>query len=124
MDFFKKYWLVIVIFILLALIGAKVYKDSRKPSASNDGSGSPFAPSVGSGGSMGGIDENRILSKGSTGSEVSELQRLINEAYRKLGLSTRITVDGVFGTQTENALLSALGKSTITVKEAKTLLGM
>lgn len=68
------------------------------------------------------LDENLLLSKGSKGAEVAELQRILKD---ELGydLGTFGTegngIDGDFGTLTENALFKAKGVKQITLKDFK-----
>jgi hypothetical protein len=69
------------------------------------------------------LDLNAILSKGSTGDEVSELQRiLVNQYGANLGLSgaERNGIDGDFGSMTENALSQAKGVKLISLKQILT----
>jgi hypothetical protein len=69
------------------------------------------------------LDLNTILSKGSTGDEVSELQRiLINQYGADLGYSgaEKNGIDGDFGSMTENALLKAKGVKQISLKQILT----
>ena len=69
------------------------------------------------------LDLNAILSKGSTGDEVSELQRiLINQYGADLGYSgaEKNGIDGDFGSMTENALLKAKGVKSISLKQILT----
>jgi hypothetical protein len=69
------------------------------------------------------LDLNTILSKGSKGAEVSELQRILVDQYgADLGYSgvERNGIDGDFGSLTENALLQAKGVKQISLKEILT----
>ena len=69
------------------------------------------------------LDLNAILSKGSTGDEVSELQRiLINQYGADLGYTggNKDGVDGQFGSLTEKALLDAKGVKEISLKQILT----
>lgn len=66
------------------------------------------------------LDLNIILSKGSKGAEVSELQRILVDQYgADLGYSgvERNGIDGDFGSLTENALLQAKGVKEISLKQ-------
>ena len=70
-----------------------------------------------------GLDMNAVLSKGSTGSEVAELQRILIDQYEAdLGYSgaERNGIDGDFGSITENALLKAKGVKEISLKQILT----
>ena len=58
---------------------------------------------------------NETLKKGSTGLLVTQLQQKLNELGENIG------VDGQFGSETQTALLSVTGKSTITEKQIKKL---
>ena len=66
------------------------------------------------------LDENLILSKGSKGAEVAELQRILKDEMG-FDLGTFGTdgsgIDGDFGTMTENALFQAKGVKQITLKD-------
>jgi hypothetical protein len=67
-----------------------------------------------------GLDLNTVLSKGSTGDEVFELQKvLINQYGADLGFSgaNKDGVDGEFGAMTEKALVNAKGVKEISLKE-------
>ena len=67
-----------------------------------------------------GLDLNTVLSKGSTGDEVSELQRiLVNQYGADLGYTggNKDGVDGQFGSLTEKALLDAKGVKEISLKQ-------
>jgi len=67
-----------------------------------------------------GLNLDMVLSKGSNGSEVSELQRiLLNQYGADLGFTgvEKDGVDGDFGTMTENALLKVKGVKQISLKE-------
>ena len=69
------------------------------------------------------LDLNTILSKGSKGAEVSELQRILVDQYgADLGYSgvERNGIDGDFGSLTEKALLQAKGVKQISLKEILT----
>ena len=66
---------------------------------------------------------NTVLSKGSKGAEVSELQRILIDQYESdLGYSgaERNGIDGDFGSITENALLKAKGVKEISLKQILT----
>ena len=70
-----------------------------------------------------GLDMNTVLSKGSTGDEVSELQRiLVNQYGADLGYTggNKDGVDGQFGSLTEKALLDAKGVKQISLKQILT----
>jgi hypothetical protein len=67
-----------------------------------------------------GLDLDMVLSKGSNGSEVSELQKiLLNQYNADLGFTgvEKDGVDGDFGTMTEKALLKVKGVKQISLKE-------
>ncbi len=68
------------------------------------------------------LDENLLLSKGSKGAEVVELQRILkDEMGYDLGTfgADGDGIDGDFGTMTENALFKAKGVKQITLKDFK-----
>jgi hypothetical protein len=70
-----------------------------------------------------GLNMTKVLSKGSKGDEVSELQRiLINEYNADLGYSgaNKDGIDGEFGAMTEKALLDAKGVKQISLKQLLT----
>lgn len=70
-----------------------------------------------------GLNLDMVLSKGSTGDEVAELQKiLINQYGADLGYSgaDKDGVDSQFGTMTENALLKAKGVKQISLKQILT----
>lgn len=67
-----------------------------------------------------GLDLNTVLSKGSTGDEVFELQKvLVNQYGEDLGYTGagKDGIDGQFGSATEKALLYAKGVKEISLKE-------
>lgn len=67
-----------------------------------------------------GMDLDMVLSKGSKGKEVSELQRiLVNQYGADLGFTgaDKDGIDGDFGTMTENALLKAKSVKQISLKQ-------
>lgn len=69
------------------------------------------------------LDLNKVLSKGATGDEVAELQKiLINQYGADLGYSggNKDGVDSQFGTMTEKALLQAKGVKQISLKQILT----
>jgi hypothetical protein len=68
------------------------------------------------------LDENLLLSKGSKGAEVVELQRILkDEMGYDLGTfgADGDGIDGDFGTMTEKALFQAKGVKQITLKDFK-----
>jgi hypothetical protein len=67
-----------------------------------------------------GLDLNMVLSKGSNGSEVAELQRiLVNQYNADLGFTggDKDGIDGDFGSMTEKALFKAKGVKQISLKQ-------
>lgn len=69
------------------------------------------------------LNMDLVLSKGSTGDEVAELQRiLVNHYGVDLGLTgaDKDGVDGQFGSLTEKALLDNLGVKQISLKQLLT----
>ncbi len=67
-----------------------------------------------------GLELDKVLSKGSSGDEVAELQRiLVNQYGANLGFTggDKDGIDGDFGTMTERALLSTKGVKEITLRE-------
>jgi len=68
-----------------------------------------------------GLNMDVVLSKGSTGDEVSELQRILIEQYgADLGGAENNGIDGDFGSRTENALSQAKGVKSISLKQILT----
>lgn len=67
-----------------------------------------------------GLNMDMMLSKGSTGDEVAELQRiLVNQYGASLGFTgaDKDGVDGQFGSMTEKALFDAKGVKEISLKQ-------
>jgi hypothetical protein len=67
-----------------------------------------------------GYNLDTVLSKGSTGKEVAELQRiLVNQYNADLGYTggNKDGIDGEFGTMTENELFKAKGVKKISLKQ-------
>jgi hypothetical protein len=67
-----------------------------------------------------GLNLDMVLSKGSNGSEVAELQRiLVNQYNADLGFTggDKDGIDGDFGSMTEKALLKAKGVKQISLKQ-------
>jgi hypothetical protein len=68
----------------------------------------------------GNLNIDTVLSKGSTGDEVAELQRiLVNQYGASLGFTgaDKDGVDGQFGSMTETALFDAKGVKEISLKQ-------
>ena len=66
------------------------------------------------------LDKTKILKKGSTGSEVSELQRILAKDYSANLGNTGVNNDGIdgdFGVLTETALKKAKGVIEIALKD-------
>lgn len=63
------------------------------------------------------LDQNRSLSIGSKGAEVSELQKVLNASGRA---GSPLVVDGAFGGKTLNALILLFGFGTVSTTLAKT----
>lgn len=69
------------------------------------------------------LDLNAVLSKGSTGEEVMELQKILIDQYgADLGYSgaEKNGIDGEFGSMTEIALIKAKGVKEISLKQILT----
>jgi len=119
MKFIKKHWfpILIGIIVIVAIVLLR-----RRTTSGNAGSGSitsgPFAPSS----SAGNLDEGKLLSQGSTGPEVAELQRLINSGYQVAGVEKSISTDGIFGPITANALNELTSRFQITLSDARFML--
>lgn len=88
--------------------------DSAKEYASNNSSSKPsFSTAT--------IDKTKVLSKGSKGTSVKELQRLLNveHDYQKtsgiIPIEPRLAVDSDFGPKTEAMLSLFTGKTSISI---------
>jgi hypothetical protein len=91
--------------VVAVVVIDKLIKKFTKPAISED---------------LTGLNTDLVLSKGSTGDEVAELQRiLINQYSADLGFTgaDKDGVDGEFGSMTENALLKAKGVKEISLKQ-------
>lgn len=99
MDYIKKnwFWLLPLVFAVIAAVW--YYKQKKELSA--------LVSVPPDGGLPAGLDGNLLLKSGSRGPEVKYLQAWLNAKGGKL------VVDGIFGPNTENALLSIKGKSEI-----------
>ena len=65
------------------------------------------------------LDMEKVLKKGSSGAEVSELQRILKKQYNAYLGTSGINADGIdgdFGTKTETALKDAKGVIEISLK--------
>jgi hypothetical protein len=101
----NKYLTIGVIAILVAWGLNKWIKSKPKPINSID---------------YAGLNMDTMLSKGSTGDEVAELQRiLVNQYGASLGFTgaDKDGVDGQFGSMTEKALFDAKGVKEISLKQ-------
>jgi hypothetical protein len=101
----KKYWIIGGIALVVVIALNKWIKSIPKPINSD-----AYAD----------LNLDSVLSKGSTGDEVSELQRiLINQYGADLGYSgvDRSGIDGEFGSMTEKALFDAKGVKQITLRQ-------
>ncbi len=118
MEWIKKYWLHLIVSAII--IGIVIYILKPKTSSKKDGkqNGNGYTPPPASAG----LDLTKILQMGSSGAEVTELQKIINEGYIKAGVPESISVDGVFGTETAQALYFLTGKWTITLGDAMFIL--
>ena len=104
----KKYWIIGGI-ALLVVLGLNKWLKSLPQSINSD--------------TYKDVNLDMVLSKGSTGEEVSELQRiLVNQYGADLGYSgvDRSGIDGEFGGMTEKALLNAKGVKQITLRQILT----
>jgi len=104
----NKYLTIGVVAILVAWGLNKWIKSKPKPVNSED---------------YAGLNMDLMLSKGSTGDEVAELQRiLVNQYGADLGFSgaDKDGVDGQFGSLTEKALFNAKGVKEISLKQLLT----
>ena len=107
-DNTNKYLIIGLVAVVVALGIDKWLKSKPKPISSDEYSD---------------LNLDMVLSKGSTGNEVSELQKiLINQYGADLGYSgaEKNGVDGQFGLMTENALLKAKGVKQISLKQLLT----
>jgi len=104
----KKYWIIGTIAVVVFIGLNKWLKSLPKPINSDE-----FA----------GLDMDKVLSKGSTGDEVYELQRiLINQYGADLGYTgfDKDGIDGQFGGATEKALLNSKGVKQISLRQLLT----
>jgi hypothetical protein len=101
----KKYWIIGGIALVVVLALNKWIKSMPKPINSDD---------------YAGLNLDSVLSKGSTGDEVFELQKiLVNQYGADLGFTgaDKDGIDGEFGSLTEKALLKAKGVKGITLRQ-------
>ena len=101
----KKYWIIGGIALIVVLALNKWIKSMPKPINSD---------------AYAGLELDMVLSKGSTGDEVFELQRiLVNQYGADLGFTgfDKDGIDGEFGGMTERALLDAKGVKQITLRQ-------
>jgi hypothetical protein len=88
--------------------------DSAKEYASNNSSSKPSSSSTT-------IDKTKVLSKGSKGASVKELQRLLNVEYDYqktsgiVPIEPKLAVDSNFGPKTESMLSLFTGKTSISI---------
>ncbi len=108
MNNYIKIAIVAIVIVLVVL--AIVFQDkirgwfTKKPAVDNTaGSGSG---SGSGGGSTQQLDKNKVLKYGSNGAEVRQLQKWLG-----------ITADGIFGAQTEAALMARKGVEQITLAQ-------
>jgi hypothetical protein len=104
-DKLEKYLLIGVGVIVVVVVIDKLLKRFTKPAISEDFSG---------------LNMDLMLSKGSSGDEVSELQRiLVNQYGATLGFTggDKDGIDGDFGSMTEKALLDAKGVKEISLRQ-------
>lgn len=107
-DNTNKYLIIGLVAVVVALAIDKWLKSMPKPIGSDEYSD---------------LNLDMVLSKGSVGDEVSELQKiLINQYGADLGYSgvEKNGIDGQFGSMTENALLKAKGVKQISLKQLLT----
>lgn len=100
--------IVVLAIAILAVIVSAVMKNMKpktKP-APTPAPATPGTPVVSSGGA---IDVNKILKKGMSGPEVTQLQTVLKEKGQN------IAIDGQFGAQTEAALIAVAGVNQITL---------
>jgi hypothetical protein len=101
----KKYLIIGGVALVIVLILNKWLKSMPKPINSD---------------AYAGLELDKVLSKGSTGDEIFELQRiLVNQYGADLGFTgfDKDGIDGEFGGMTEKALLDAKGVKQITLRQ-------
>jgi hypothetical protein len=121
----------VIILAIIALYWKQIFGAKPKPAPKNNllsnkipknagaggatiGSKSPI-PLVGKTGvTSGGLDDTKILSLGSTGPEVKELQQLMNS----IDSNNHIDVDGVFGPDTLSELKAVAGVESVKLSDA------
>jgi hypothetical protein len=101
----KKYLIIGGVALVIVLVLNKWLKSMPKPINSD---------------AYAGLELDKVLSKGSTGDEIFELQRiLVNQYGADLGFTgfDKDGIDGEFGGMTEKALLDAKGVKQITLRQ-------
>jgi hypothetical protein len=104
-DKLGKYLLIGVVAVVAVVVIDKLIKKFTKPAIPED---------------ITGLNMDIVLSKGSTGDEVAQLQRILVDKYSSnLGFTgtDKDGIDGEFGSMTEKALFDAVGVKEITLKE-------
>lgn len=117
-EHFKKwkYLYLILLILLIIWIIIKIRQMKNTSSKENGSTGTSSATNSGSNNSSGYstlgselgnlvLNKSKMLQKGSTGAEVKELQKLINQT----GANPTLATDGIFGKRTEDALVKVFG---------------
>lgn len=101
----KKYWIIGGIALVVVIALNKWLKSIPKPINSD---------------AYAGLNLDSVLSKGSTGDEVAQLQTILVDTYgADLGFTggEKDGIDGEFGAMTEKALFDAKGVKQITLRQ-------
>ena len=120
-EWFKKNWLYVLIVLIIIVLIWYFLKQQNKGGALAGQTPDEGGFSIGGSGFGGSsFDKHKMLSLGSSGAEVLELQKMINNAYTLYGMpEKKITADGSFGSQTQAALLETMGQSSTTLAQAE-----
>lgn len=104
-KFLKKYWwLVLILAVFLFIVIKNAIKSARLRNKKEVIKEVQVISYAGSQTPVENMDRNKVLSKGSSGPEVKYLQMIINVVLKAMGKQT-IAEDGIFGDQTETALI-------------------
>jgi len=121
METLQQYKMPIIVVVELALL-LVVYFNRQKlmalftPKGSTPSTKTNYMPSSSS--------SSAVLQRGSRGSEVEQLQQLLNDYHRTQTptLIPLLAVDGVFGELTEKMLVKYTGKKAISLQQLKAAL--
>lgn len=112
-------WIILIVIAIVLLIANAVRAHNRAMNEMNadkkpsSGGGSSSSSS----GKLPSIGDNGIQKVGVVSEETLDLQRIYNSKYAVPNGLSKITEDGKFGTQTQGAVNTVLGKNTTTLTE-------